>query len=110
MNGLKPEIKKQWVAALRSGKYRQGRFALKQGREFCCLGMLCDLYGKAHGVPWSTSKEDGATMLGASLDLPGAVIEWAFGAKRPPHNRLVAMNDDEKKSFAEIADYIEEVL
>ena len=40
---MKPEIKKQWVQALRSGEYKQGRGQLKQGATFCCLGVLCDL-------------------------------------------------------------------
>ncbi|MFO0452755.1 MAG: hypothetical protein ACK52I_29555, partial [Pseudomonadota bacterium] len=45
---MKKEIAKLWVAALRSGKYKQGRHALhsiKDNNEtFCCLGVLCDIY------------------------------------------------------------------
>lgn len=43
---LKPEIKQQWVEALRSGEYKQGKGALrligKEQDSFCCLGVLCD--------------------------------------------------------------------
>lgn len=36
--------KKEWVEALRSGKYAQGKAALKyKTGEHCCLGVLCDL-------------------------------------------------------------------
>lgn len=36
---------KEWLKALRSGKYKQGRGALKQGDLFCCLGVACDISG-----------------------------------------------------------------
>jgi len=42
-------IKKEWVAALRSGKYKQGDTYLKNTTDgktkFCCLGVACDLVG-----------------------------------------------------------------
>jgi hypothetical protein len=43
------EIAVIWVEALRSGNYAQGKFALKRCTSppnFCCLGVLCDLYQK----------------------------------------------------------------
>lgn len=46
---MTPELKAKWVEALRSGKYAQGKRALRTGRDkpendlFCCLGVLCDL-------------------------------------------------------------------
>lgn len=33
--------KKKWVAALRSGKYKQGQKALLKDDKFCCLGVAC---------------------------------------------------------------------
>lgn len=44
-------IKKLWVAALRSGEYKQGKGRLRRPLpgsefEFCCLGVLCDLHAK----------------------------------------------------------------
>lgn len=43
------EHRKEWVKALRSGKYEQAKGTLKQtdgGREqFCCLGVACDISG-----------------------------------------------------------------
>lgn len=45
---MNPEIKQQWINALRSGKYKQGIARLARYRddgeiEYCCLGVLCDL-------------------------------------------------------------------
>lgn len=37
---MNPEIKRKWVKALLSGKYKQGRFNLKSSGRFCCLGVL----------------------------------------------------------------------
>lgn len=34
------KIKEQWVAALRSGKYKQGTGYLNRDGKFCCLGVL----------------------------------------------------------------------
>ena len=44
---MKPEIKKVWLKALRSGKYRKGRNMLmykEHGhKRYCCLGVLSEL-------------------------------------------------------------------
>jgi hypothetical protein len=47
---MKPEIKKMWLEALRSGQYKQGGGALRPhgGNEFCCLGVLCNLHAQTH--------------------------------------------------------------
>lgn len=50
---MKPSIATKWVKALRSGKYKQGKQALKtRSRKgivrHCCLGVLCELYNKEH--------------------------------------------------------------
>lgn len=49
---MKKEIADLWVAALRSGKYKQGRTTLKnRDSEFCCLGVLCDISGLSTFIP-----------------------------------------------------------
>lgn len=40
---MKKEIKDQWVAALRSGNYKQTRSKLHTDEGYCCLGVLCDI-------------------------------------------------------------------
>lgn len=42
------EVRQKWMDALKSGKYAQGKDALRDGDTFCCLGVLCDLYAKEH--------------------------------------------------------------
>jgi hypothetical protein len=36
-------FRRKWVAALRSGKYKQGDGFLRSEKGFCCLGVACDL-------------------------------------------------------------------
>ena len=40
--------RKKWVAALRSGKYKQGKGQLYDNldEKYCCLGVACDLFHK----------------------------------------------------------------
>ncbi len=43
---MKDEIKKLWTEALRSGEYKQGSGFLRKENNFCCLGVLTDLFLK----------------------------------------------------------------
>lgn len=100
---MNPEIKAQWVAALRSGTYPQGQSVLRSldGR-YCCLGVLCDLVDP-HG--WTTS--DFSYRHRQRCNLPDETIyklvEYSTSSE---FIALAAMNDN-GHSFAEIADYIE---
>ena len=40
---MKKEIKKKWVNALRSGKYKQAKGRLRYKDRYCPLGVLCDI-------------------------------------------------------------------
>lgn len=42
---LERNFKRKWVAALRSGKYKQTVSYLYDGGGFCCLGVMCALRG-----------------------------------------------------------------
>ncbi len=50
---MKKELRDKWVAALRSGNYKQGRqklhVRLGNDHEYCCLGVLCDVAGVQMG-------------------------------------------------------------
>jgi hypothetical protein len=46
---MKEEVMRKWVAALRSGEYKQTKRNLRDEHGFCCLGVLCDLYAKETG-------------------------------------------------------------
>jgi hypothetical protein len=42
---MDPALKRKWVKALRSGKYRRVQAHLKDERGYCCLGVLCHITG-----------------------------------------------------------------
>src|SRR4051812_19674656 len=74
---MNPEIKKQWVAALRSGEFKQGKAALRNGDTFCCLGVLCELHRRANGGEWERNEEDDFLYHDNRSFLPEDVWEWA---------------------------------
>jgi hypothetical protein len=104
---MDPIIKGEWLVALRSGDYPQGRCQLRsKHNKFCCLGVLCEISGKTTWQPNPDS--EGYIYLGSAGVLPKAVAE---AAKIEPEvqSMLIAKNDA-GRSFAEIADWIEKNL
>lgn len=105
---------KAWVAALRSGEFKQTNSCLRDGRGYCCLGVACELAVRA-GVIQSYNSMDGA--------LPTEVEDWLglrtmTGGYWPSGNlsRALTVDNDggihkgereRQKTFAEIADIIE---
>ena len=92
---LDPEIKANWLAALRGGNYCQTTGQLRRededGVSHCCLGVL----GEVCGIPF----------------VPGNGYLWEDGEQGQlldfeEQDKLADMNDG-GKSFTEIADYIE---
>lgn len=117
---MNKEIKAKWLAALRSGKYRQGSGFLKiKGQNgvqdrFCCLGVLCELAVDA-GVTGILSESYEAT-YGIPGDrntavLPVHVQEWAGLDKAGTYNdgnSSLTGDNDSGMTFAAIADIIEQ--
>jgi hypothetical protein len=71
MSKMNPEVKARWVAALRSGEYKQAKNSLRKQDAFCCLGVLCDLYDSSqwHGVAYGEEHKTGLPTL--------EVMTWA---------------------------------
>ena len=99
---------RKWVEALRSGKYKQTRGALRDGDAFCCLGVACDISG--------TGKWSGGAFHGSRIVMPRVVVGWLGLDDSDPElssplrrNKRTAseFNDESKLTFAEIADAIE---
>ena len=124
---MNQEIKARWVAALRSGEYRQIKGWLadtKNGR--CCLGVLCDVAAEDGIIEWQTSginKKAVGADSGSSYTLPHDVMEWAALEDDDPESTetnteeggtmsLSALNDSSylQFSFDRIADVIERDL
>lgn len=101
---LTKEQKQNWVDALRSGKYEQGTSSLRTDLGgYCCLGVFC----MTENFPLH---ENGQTIKGHENDTYTFLDSLlGIGKDHITHsNILVNMNDDKRKSFAEIADYIEQ--
>lgn len=101
------EIKKAWVEALRSGKYKQGRSVLRSASdEFCCLGVLCDV----RGVQWRGNQVSGCYYAedsdgcSSAMWLPNSLKE-ELGLSEAETE--LADKNDGGEPFSAIADYIE---
>ena len=104
---LRPEVKKLWLNALRSGDYQQGHNRLcdtvKGVNKFCCLGVLDDLY----------KKENPKYIRTDQYYLTTEVQNWAFEdteklLKNPSVNDVtLSQMNDTGSSFNEIAQVIE---
>lgn len=117
------KLREDWVTALRSGKYQQGQGKLKDGTDYCCLGVLCDVSGFGEwdedryvvvAADDDGSEDDlGVVYLEGDLEhLSGPV----FGLWNSLQGTLVQLNDGEANevdeegrrwTFQEIADFIE---
>lgn len=97
---------KKWVAALRSGEYKQGKGALQSKDGYCCLGVGCDIF-----IPKDKQVLDPMGLLMGSYPnsqllapswLPAINLDYSNKNK----TMLSTLNDN-GKSFDEIADLIE---
>lgn len=118
---MNKNVKKVWLKALRSGRYKQGEGLLCNQYEgekptYCCLGVLfnessdgdwerdIDYDGLPDSVWFAVANNDVD-----QSDLPSGEAE-KFGLNRISVAKLVEMNDEDNKSFKEIASWIEENL
>lgn len=133
---MKAELKEKWLEALRSGKFKQGKGALRNSAdEYCCLGVFCSVAGLPFIGPGEELSSTGDPMEVYYVGIWTG--EWAlptrgmrnsfriFGSdslKEDPLDlvlRLATLNDCGKdegvgdlipQNFAQIADYIEKNL
>jgi hypothetical protein len=99
------EIKAKWLGALRSGKYRQTRNAVRDEQGFCCLGVLCDVAGaewKSNDSGFYVAYRDDSSVTGTPETLDDEI-----GLLAEHREAVMSLNDLDGKSFSEIADYIE---
>ena len=110
---MNEQVKEKWLSSLRSGDYKQTRQYLHKEDGFCCLGVLCDLYGKEHNVEWNLANSgNNYEFQDETATLPLSVIEWAGVEDENPEiceTPLSRLNDN-GSTFNEIADFIEEHL
>lgn len=103
---MNKKTKAKWVKALRSGKYQQGRGALKRTLlennttyEYCCLGVACDIN---IATPYSDYAPAKNIFYGSNVNntFLSIIIQ----------DKLITFNDIKRKSFKWIAYYIERYL
>lgn len=91
---LTKKLCRKWIKALRSGKYRQGRGALKRGNQYgtsyCCLGVAEDAIGLER--------------------LDRSELREIKGLSRGVQRTLMNMNDSGAADFNEIAAHIEKAI
>lgn len=97
-----PSWMQKWVKKLESGNYRQAKESLydepyKSGQKasYCCLGVLCRVAEEEKIKELSRDwKDDGSLNDDLRLKL---------GITRPAQTKFIRMNDEDGKSFKEIA-------
>lgn len=97
---MKKEIADRWVAALRSGKYKQGKGELhdKVNNTYCCLGVLCEIEGIKSSLDYLIESKENPLISDSgyiqSLDYPLSTLNDGY-------------ESDESLTFDEIADVIQ---
>lgn len=105
-----PEVKRKWIEALRSGKYKQGYRSLHKEDTFCCLGVQLD----AAGCEWKNSFWPIFSVAFINNEEIGTTT-WShsycnkIGLTEQEMIDLFIIND-RGETFVEIADYIEKNL
>lgn len=109
---MNAEHKRQWVAALRSGKYERCYGRLRRGHtEMCAIGVLCDTVSP---YAWKRYRTHTYTYRGMVAGLDFA-LRRLTGLNMVDELLVSRMNDsggpgDPTYSWDEIADHIEENL
>lgn len=126
---MNPEVKAEWLAALRSGEYSQGHQRLRtEDNQHCCLGVLSDLAVKAGVAKWELGSSGWAVVppdqsyesakpeaFGHGL-LPKFIRDWSGlttdNGTYCKNEKLGSLtyDNDHGDSFEEIANTIEECL
>lgn len=106
---LPEEFKQKWIEALRSGAYLQGKGRLydELDNTYCCLGVACIVAG----IPKDDIVGEPTTDIESGIEegkLPkGLVYENGDGENDKEIDYLMQMNDQDGKTFEDIADFVE---
>ena len=129
---MNQEIKEKWIQALKSGEYEQCQGFLriintKGELEYCCLGVLCDIYAKENNIEWKDNMYgEEYSVLSTDIvecnELPEEVAAWAGCFKQDPsvivkdtllnHEdkySLTYLNDTLDMTFEQISNFIEQL-
>jgi len=108
---LDRDVKRKWLAALRSGEFEKGQHCLYDGDSYCCLGVLCKVIGAEER---HTDGDERVEFGSNDNDKEG--FNWGYlsqglldevGITDDDQRVLSTMNDRQNKSFKTIARVIE---
>jgi len=100
---INERVKNLWVAAMRSGTYKQIKRAFQQDGGHCALGVLQDVYAKERNVnsfDVDHTSKDYLSWVGEDRS------SHVYG--EPTLRTVVRWNDDRGLTLKEIADKVEE--
>ena len=103
---MDPELKAKWVAALRSGEYKQGQGLLNNNERMCCLGVLCEVMQQPKKVSAGGVAQYLFPLVYGSVTFIPEVVCNEIGLGYKNANDLAVYNDT-GKSFDFIASNIE---
>ena len=111
---MKRELFNQWVSALRSGKYEQGKGLLCKNNKFCCLGVFLDIINKSYKTNAAGVRMyEGRFCQNVMGILSDQIVEeYGFYSSYGNHiaelgDSLASLNDVKSISFNGIADILE---
>lgn len=102
----KPRLRREWVDALRSGEFKQGKRFLQHKDKYCCLGVAC-VIAERHGVLIDRDEIQirGSLMQRPALDALG--LRTAMGGYGDSSGETLIYLNDNNEPFSTIADIIE---
>ena len=109
------QARKEWAKDLRSGEYQQITGQLREGDNGrCCLGVACDTYKRlTEKGYWAKNTFVAEEDSYCSAELPDIVMEFfGFDKSNPDlayEQQAITLNDQQGKTFIEIADLIEKL-
>jgi len=116
---MNQEIKTKWVAALRSGNYKQGTGYLERNGCHCCLGVLCEISKLETGFGIDENRMENIYNLNGCGNerIFNTIREWS-GLEYMSGGSVfidsgiksLANHNDDGRTFLEIADAIEAQL
>lgn len=98
------QLKQEWIAALESDEFRQGRHQLKCGDRFCCLGVLCEIVRRKEP---EKNQWDGGTFIPKDRHGFYFFAPAEYGVPVEIQHKLSLLND-QGRNFKEIAGVIRE--
>jgi hypothetical protein len=117
---LPKKYKDRWLKALRSGEFKQGTRCLRsQQDQYCCLGVAYEVNGgtwlpRKPGAGYSTAAAHPGRIAEASSKSVKLALSQACTVHQPEEfsveEYLINRNDCQRRSFVQIANWVEKHL